>query len=445
MKSARKLPHRIPKRRRPQMKINITKQSFFDRLTQFIKDRNYQRLPYDIWKKIYDRIYGDNLIITKNNAELYKIAISFGSQLSQNIVTICNQPMDEVITISNSNYIGSYVLYEFCKMLETQNIAKEVINPAKPIPITAESKYVNGSVLLDKLIDYCDETHYEYADETRLFQQIKKDKQYKIVEIQERFVRLIEVGSSKTLLDNSCTSVIENFTWWHTFFHQFFKEPLWITQNKNINTNNTRKETEEMKGFNIEFGSCENDNVRLSMYGLAVKNPNGEWVSYDAKNDTIINVDIFNFEGGKYLYKMPVALGDIKPGDLLIHNRKPVFVTDVTDGVKAVDIAAGEKKEVMLTRNMFNYEFATKVVSLLDFMGGAAATKEQPFGNMLPLLMLEQGGDTSDLMPLMLMQGKMDFSNPMMMYFLMKDKKDNMVPLFFMMNGVTKNECNKEN
>lgn len=325
------------------MNVSITKESFFDRLTQFIKEKNYPRFPYDIWKKLYDLIEDKDLEISKTYSALYTISASCGTYLARKIVTISEQSVGEAISISNKNHICSNVLYAFCNMLETQNI---------------------------------------------------------------------------------------------------YAELKWTLEDINTNINNERKEEKEMKGFNIEFGSCEKDNVRLSMYGLAVKNANNEWVSYDAKNDTIINVDIFNFEGGKYLYKMPVALGDIKPGDLLIHNRKPVFVTDVTAGIKAVDIAAGEKKEVMLTRNMFNFEYATKVVSLLDFMGGAAATKEQPFGNMLPFLMLEQGGDTSDLMPLMLMRGNMDLSNPMMLYFLMKDKSDNMLPLFFMMNA--NNGCNKK-
>lgn len=420
------------------MNVNITKESFFNKLTQFIKENNYPRLPYDIWKKLYDLVNTNDLEISKAFSNHYVINASYGTYIKRTIAMIYEQPINEATSISNNNYIGSYVLYEFCKMLETQNIAKEVIKPPR---FTSESRRVRGSELLNKLVDYCDETHYDYAEETKLFQQIDKNKYYRIRRPQERFSDLREFPSNKIILDSSCASVEDNFTWWNTFFDKFF-EPKWITDNKNINTNDKRKEEKEMKGFNIEFGSCEKDNVRLSMYGLAVKNANNEWVSYDAKNDTIINVDIFNFEGGKYLYKMPVALGDIKPGDLLIHNRKPVFVTAVTDGIKAVDIAAGEKKEVMLTRNMFNFEYATKVVSLLDFMGGAAATKEQPFGNMLPFLMMEQGGDTSDLMPLMLMQGNIDMSNPMMLYFLMKDKSDNMLPLFFMMNA--NNGCNKK-
>ena len=213
-----------------------------------------------------------------------------------------------------------------------------------------------------------------------------------------------------------------------------------IKQNTN-NINNTTEGEKEMKGFNIEFGSCEKDNVRLSMYGLAVKNASGEWVSYDSNTDSIINVDIFNFGNGKFLYKMPVAFKDIAPGDLLIHNKKPVFVTSVEDGIKAIDIMAGEKKEVLLTRNMFNFEYATKVVSLFSMTN---ASSDQPFGNMLPLLMLEESnGDASNILPFLMMQGNVDFSNPMMMYFLMKDggNGDSMLPLLLMMNA---NGCNKK-
>ena len=213
-----------------------------------------------------------------------------------------------------------------------------------------------------------------------------------------------------------------------------------IKQNTDNNINNTAKGEKEMKGFNIEFGSCENDNIRLSMYGLAVKNSAGEWVSYDVKSDAIINVDIFNFEGGKYLYKMPVPLNEIKPGDLLIHNRKPVYVIDVTNGVKVVNIIAGEKAEIMLTRNMFNFEYATKVVSLFDFFSKTEPSESQPFGNMLPLLMLEGGKDVSSILPFLMMQGNMKMDNPMMLYFLMKDGgNDSLLPLL-LMNGCYKKD-----
>lgn len=225
-------------------------------------------------------------------------------------------------------------------------------------------------------------------------------------------------------------------------FGQFLKENVFnfdIEENLIIKN---EKENEKMKGFNFDFGPCTNDAVRISMYGIAVKNVAGTWVSYNPANDEIIDVDVFNFEGGKYMYKIPVAIKDIKVGDVVIHNRIPVFVTEVSEdfsSVIVVDIRAGERKEVIPTKNMFGFNFITKVVSLFDAFENAP-TPEAPFGNMLPFLMM--GDDNKDIDPMMMMLmmntngGKDFFSNPMMMYFMLKDNKDSdMLPLMFLMNS----------
>ena len=203
------------------------------------------------------------------------------------------------------------------------------------------------------------------------------------------------------------------------------------------NSMKNRKEKDNMDLFkNFDFGSCENNNVKVSMYGIAVKNANGTWVSYNPKTGDVMDVDILNFDG-KYLYKMPVALKDIKSGDVVIHNRKPMFVSKVEGGkILAIDPAAGEEKVIMLTKNMFGFDFATKVINLFEgFTGGASA--DAPFGNMFPLMMLADDKN-NDMLPFMLMMngGKMDSFNPMMMYFLMKDNKgdNDMLPFLLMSN-----------
>ena len=198
-----------------------------------------------------------------------------------------------------------------------------------------------------------------------------------------------------------------------------------------------RKEKDNMDLIkNFDFGSCANDNVKVSMYGIAVKNANGTWVSYNPKTGDVMDVDILNFDG-KYLYKMPVALKDVKSGDVVIHNRKPMFVSKVEGGkILAIDPAAGEEKVIMLTKNMFGFDFATKVINLFEgFTGGVSA--DAPFGNMFPLMMLADNKN-NDMLPFMLMMNgsKMDMSNPMMMYFLMKDNKgdNDMLPFLLMSN-----------
>lgn len=219
--------------------------------------------------------------------------------------------------------------------------------------------------------------------------------------------------------------------------------------NKVLNEQNTfnnnvdnKKGNKKMKAFNFDFGPCTTDNIRMSMYGLAVKNANGTWVSYNPESKEIIDVDIFNFDGGKFLYKMPVAIKDVKVGDIVIHNRKAMFVIEVAEtGMTAIDPQAGEEKKILLTKSPFGFNFATKVVSLFN-MTSDAPTPDAPFGNMLPFLMMSENSGEFDMNTMLMLsmmggQSGMDFSkNPMMMYFLMKDSKnaDDLLPLMFMGN-----------
>lgn len=205
------------------------------------------------------------------------------------------------------------------------------------------------------------------------------------------------------------------------------------------------KENSKMKGFNFDFGPCSNNAVKMSLYGLAVKNSTGTWVSYDPKTESIVDVDILNFDGAKYLYKIPTAIKDIALGDIVVHAGKPMFVVGIGANSKSlvvVDPISGEKKEVMLTRSPFGFDFATKIVNFLGNFMDSAATPDNPFGNMW-MLMLAQGdsnSDISNILPFMLMNGNSALNaNPIMMYFLLGNKggNDNLLPLMFMMNNTT--------
>ena len=201
--------------------------------------------------------------------------------------------------------------------------------------------------------------------------------------------------------------------------------------------NKNNKEKDEMKGFKFDFGPCTNDNIRMSTYGLAVKNGNDEWVSYDSNSDQIINVDLLNFDGRKYMFKMPVAIKDIAVGDIIIHNRVPMFVISITDGIFVVDPRAGEEKKILPTHSPFGFDFMTKVVSMFAAFA-SVPTPDQPFGNFLPFMFMDENSDIDPMMFMLMAQqnGGDMFSNPMMMYFLCGNKmKDNsMLPFMFLMN-----------
>ena len=222
-------------------------------------------------------------------------------------------------------------------------------------------------------------------------------------------------------------------------YHKNKCDNCYYAKKANENKNDEGEKT-KMKGFNFDFGPCTNDQVRMSMYGLAIKNASGEWVSYN--DGQVVNVDVLNFDGAKYMFKMPVAVKDIAVGDIVIHNRVPMFVESVENGIHVVDIRAGEKKEILPTTNMFGFNFVTKIVSLFNAFQ-SSPTPDQPFGNMLPFLMLngEDGKsmDSDTMLMFMMMQNQNGsanvFANPMTLYFLMKDKGGNdILPLMLMMN-----------
>ena len=142
---------------------------------------------------------------------------------------------------------------------------------------------------------------------------------------------------------------------------------------------------------------------------------------------------------------MPVAIKDVAPGDVVIHNRKPMFVIKIEDGkVLTIDPAAGEEKVILLTKSMFGFDFVTKVVNVFGDIAGSA-NADAPFGNILPLMMLADG-KSNDMLPLALAMGggNFDMSNPLMLYCLMgDDNSKDMLPFLFLMNNNTGCNCQK--
>lgn len=207
--------------------------------------------------------------------------------------------------------------------------------------------------------------------------------------------------------------------------------------NKNKNIKGENKEMENM--FNFDFGPCKNNDIRVSAYGLAVKNSANNWVSYDPVSGKVIDVSVFNFDGQRFFYKIPVAIKDVKVGDMIIHDRKPVYVSAINEKtLSVIDIRTSEVAEILPISNMFGFDFVTKVVSILDYFGGFNASADSPFGNILPFLMMGDG-DIDNILPFLLMgnSGANFANNPILLYFLMKDKEEanNFLPFLFLNNN----------
>ena len=206
----------------------------------------------------------------------------------------------------------------------------------------------------------------------------------------------------------------------------------------NNTTDNIKEKKKTMKLFdNFDFGPVDGDKVRMSAYGMAIKNAAGTWVAYDAKNKNIMDVEIFNFDGSKFMYKMPVAVNAVAVGDIVIHMKKPAYVMEVkANSFMVIDAYDGSIKEILPVKNCFGFNYLTKVVSLVDF-GNANSTN--PFGNMLPfILMGSDNFDSDDILPLMLFSqsGNTNFmQNPMLMYFLLNKGGNSNMLLPLMLAG----------
>lgn len=199
----------------------------------------------------------------------------------------------------------------------------------------------------------------------------------------------------------------------------------------------------------LDFGKANKDLYRLSHLGLAIKNAEGTFVSYDSANEELVDVDLFDFDLDGMIYKMPVAHNQVSAGDVIVHNGKSVIVESklVNGRIKVIDPVEGAAKDIMPTKNMFGFNFFTKILCLMD-MNNLGASNDNPFGNMMPFMMMSamkdgKGGD-NDMMTMMMMSQMMGgnsqmgdmFSNPMMMMAMMSgDNMGDMLPMM-MMSGM---------
>jgi hypothetical protein len=191
----------------------------------------------------------------------------------------------------------------------------------------------------------------------------------------------------------------------------------------------------------FDFGPVD-ERIKMSVYGMAIRNADGRYVSYDVKTRNIVDVEVFNFENHNLIFKMPVAVSAIAVGDTIIHMKKPMFVTGVENGITAIDIFNGEVKTIMPAVNMFNFNYITKVVSMFNFIDNNAPTADNPFGNILPfMLMGNENMDTKDMFMMMAIANGNNmntvFQNPMMMYIMLGNSIEmkEMLP-FMMMSGM---------
>lgn len=418
----------------------------FDKFNYQVSAKYYQKMPRDDWRKIKTAIKDGRMFILNIHDKAY---LTFAENY--------NEPRTMISFERHDSSFGDFLYdlfwdYDKLEMIYCTNDYLDKALWASTSKEDTENKYIMSSQEVKEALDkvkLATSDYYNSVQPTAFASQSEN-----IGSTSSTTSTTVTVGSTSSATtiqvgdyNISSGKAIDGYTITNGTIS--LTDNIEDTARKVFNEEwNKRKENDKMKFGNFDFGPCANDNVRMSMYGIAIKNAAGTYVSYDAASGEIIDVDVFNFDGGKYMFKLPVAIKDVKVGDVIIHNRTPMFVVgfaENTGDLIAVDIRAGEKKTIMPMRNMFHFDFVTKIVSLFDMNGVTQPSSDMPFGNMLPLMMMSDDNKDMDMKDILMMSmlangGNMSNMNPMMLYFLASDEadgtsmKDKLLPMMLLSN-----------
>lgn len=188
-----------------------------------------------------------------------------------------------------------------------------------------------------------------------------------------------------------------------------------IKQSSNDKNKENKKEEKKMNIINLpKFGPITDDSVRFSPYGLAAKNKDGEYVTFNQDTNSIESVDVFAIKGN-FVYSMPVALKDVMIGDIIRHQKNYCFVIDGDETtLTVIDLVTNEQRMIYPTQSPFGFNYVEKITSLINMK----ADKDNPFGD-IGMAMMMANGDNKDILPFLLMNKGKDI-DPMLLMLLSK-------------------------
>ena len=217
------------------------------------------------------------------------------------------------------------------------------------------------------------------------------------------------------------------------------------------NFNSTDNIKEEKSMFdkmmkNIEFGKVNTSDLAYTFNGICFRDADGNYTSLNP-DGTFTNV--YDMVMDIPIYVMPVGKDQIKVGDIIKYFDKWVMIAQIDNTtITTIDPWTREIRVIIPEKSVFGFDYYTKVIDIFSGFN-TNANSSNPFGNMLPFMMMSDKSDIDPMMLMMMMNGQnINDMNPMMMYMMMsKDsgiKKDNMLPLMMMMNSgmFGGNSCN---
>lgn len=200
-------------------------------------------------------------------------------------------------------------------------------------------------------------------------------------------------------------------------YNPAWEDPTCSTSESPKNLNETlSKGSSNKMNLNLnnlfDFGPINDNVVMYSPYGLAFRNSNNQYLTYNPTTKKTTDVTGLTIDLEGLIYKIPVGLNSVKPGDIIVHNGKPVCVEGIEDhSVICVDIENSELKTVIAPTNIFGFNYVTKITPLFN-LGSTNPSADNPFGNIMPYLLFStlngSAGTKSDSMQTLILISMMN-------------------------------------
>lgn len=207
---------------------------------------------------------------------------------------------------------------------------------------------------------------------------------------------------------------------------------------------NLTDNTEEEKSMfdkmmkNIEFGKVNTSDLAYTFNGICFRDADGNYTSLNP-DGTFTNV--YDMVMDIPIYVMPVGKDQIKVGDIIKYFDKWVMIAQIDNTtITTIDPWTREIRVIIPEKSVFGFDYYTKVIDIFSGIN-INADSSNPFGIMLPFMMMSDKSDIDPMMLMMMMNGQnLNGMNPMMMYMMMSKNstagdKDSILPLMMMMNS----------
>ena len=200
------------------------------------------------------------------------------------------------------------------------------------------------------------------------------------------------------------------------------------TKTTTIKSFNLKKEDNSMKMnmkeiFGDTIGRYTSGTIKYSPKGLAFLTDNYSYVVYDV--DTLAATNVANLVMDIPVYGIPVALKDLKKGDTIVYNEAYYLVKAITDThISAINVRKGTIENLIPKTSIFGFSFYVKLVTPME---NFKLDPSNPFGSMLPFLMLEDSGNDDsmkDIMMISMMNGGTVNSSMLPLMMMNKDDGD---------------------